>query len=149
MRRKYEDLKKGKDNLSYIEDAVKNKQKHAQLLNHLREKYDYKNKKVVYPNSKISKEELEEMKNSGNFIVGFESQIEEQIKEGRRKVDKYELLRSHIRNYHMLTQKEKRTVLGYIGARRGRDARKEFRKELSLLAQKIAYENKQKEEMKM
>ena len=148
MRRKYEDLKRGKDDLSYIEDAIRNKQKHAQLLNHLREKYDYKKKKVVYP-YQVSKEEFEELKKDENVLTGFESQIEEQIREGRRKVDKFELLRLHIKNYQMLTDKEKRTVLGYIGARRGRDARKQFRQELSLLAQKITYENKQREQLKM
>jgi large subunit ribosomal protein L47 len=139
MRRKYNDLRKGKDDLKYIEDAVRNKKKHDQLLNHLRSKYDYKNKRIIHKKNRYKPE------NKKNVIIKFNSQIEEQIKEGRKKVDKFELLRSHIINYQMLTQKEKRTVLGYIGARRGRDARKEFRKELSLLAQKINHEQKLRE----
>lgn len=147
MRRKYEDLKQGRDDLRYIEDAVANKQNHAELLAHLRDKYDYRNKKVINW-EKLSQADLDKLRESGreDTIVGFKSHFKEQIREKRAKVSKFELLRAHIRNYQMLTDKEKRTVLGYIGARRSRDARKQFRQELSLLAQKIAYENKQNEE---
>ena len=147
MRRKYDDLKRGIDDLSYIKDAVQNQQKHAELLEHLRSKYDYRNKRVINP-KKYSQKQLDHMRETrDDLIIGFNSQIQEQIREKRTKVDKFELLRSHIRNYQMLTQKEKRTVLGYIGARRSRDSRKLFREELSLLAQKIAFENKQKLEL--
>ena len=147
MRKKYEDLKKGKDDLAYIEEAVRNRKKHSRLMDHLRKKFDYRTKKVVNPRLH-SKEELEKMRQYSpqNLIIGFESHFEEQIRTKKKKVSKFELLRAHIKNYQMLTQKEKRMVLGYIGARRARDSRKEFRKELSLLAQKIFHENREKEE---
>ena len=116
IRKKYEDLKKGKDDLTYIEEEVQKKKKHKKLLQDLQEKYNYKTKKIINPKY-MSKEKLEELKNSEeNFIIGFESQIQEQIKNKQKKVSKFELLRSHIKNYQMLTEKEKKTVLGYIGA---------------------------------
>ena len=141
------DLKKGKDDLEYIEQAVRDKNRHKALLSHLREKYDYRNKKVIYPN-RVSKEKFDQLKeqNKNDFIFGFDSHFEKQLEEKRAKVSKFELLRAHVKNYQMLTPKEKRSVLGYIGARRSRDARKQFRKELSLLAQKIVYESKQAQE---
>lgn len=146
IRRKYQDLKKGQDDLKYIEEAVARKQKHTKLMAHLRERYDYRNKTVVN-HDRLSEKQLDRLreKKGDSMIVGFKSQIREQIREGRNKVSKFELLRAHIRNYQMLTDKEKRTVLGYIGARRARDSRKIFREELSLLAQKIAHENRQRE----
>ena len=108
IRKKYEDLKKGKDDLTYIEEEVQKKKKHKKLLQDLQEKYNYKTKKIINPKY-MSKEKLEELKNSEeNFIIGFESQIQEQIKNKQKKVSKFELLRSHIKNYQMLTEKEKK-----------------------------------------
>jgi len=40
-----------------------------------------------------------------------------------------------------LDLKARRVIVNYLNARRARDAKKEFIRELNLLAQKISYEN--------
>ena len=53
-----------------------------------------------------------------------------------------EILRAHIKNWGALDLKQRRVVLNMINARRARDAKSAFTREINLLAQKIAYENK-------
>lgn len=47
LRAKVRDLKKGKDNVSYIEEALRLKLKKENFKQYLKEKYDYKTKRVV------------------------------------------------------------------------------------------------------
>ena len=137
LRAKYHDLKRGIDNTDYIQQAVdiaKNKRDHKKYLD---EKYDYKNKRVV------KGEVTDAEKADNNVILGFKSGILEQLNSGNYKLSQDEILRSHVRNWKMLDLKQKRKLLGQINARRARDARGEFMKELNLLGQKIAYDKLQ------
>jgi len=136
LRAKYHDLKRGIDNIDYIKKALeieKNKKEHKAYLD---EKYDYKNKRVV-------KEPTDQDKSDPNVILGFKSGILEQLDSGNYKLSQQEILRSHVKNWKMLDLKQKRRLLGHINARRARDARGEFLKELNLLGQKIAYDKLQ------
>jgi len=42
-------------------------------------------------------------------------------------------LRAHIKNWRMLSLKQRRIVVNFLNARRAKDAKSEFYKELSLL----------------
>lgn len=135
IRAKYRDLKRGMDNTEYIKEALKldeDKQQHKQYL---ADTYDYKNKKILKKDEKI--EGLDENK----IIRQFESGFMEQIKSGRLKISQEEVLRSHVKNWKMLNLKQRRIILGFLNARRAKDAKSEFLKELNLLGQKIAFDN--------
>jgi large subunit ribosomal protein L47 len=141
LRAKYHDLKRGIDNTDYIKKALEIEAGKAQLKKYLDETYDYKNKKVV-------KNPEEAQPNDPNVILGFKSGILEQLNTGRYKLSQEEVLRSHVRNWKMLDLKQKRQVLGMINARRARDARSEFMKEINLLGQKLAYDKLQEQRAK-
>lgn len=138
MRAKYHDLKRGIDNTEYIKKAVEIETNKTQLKQYLDEKYDYKTKKIV-------KNPEESDLTDSNVLLGFKSGIIEQLNSGRYKISQEEVLRSHVRNWKMLDLKQKRKVLGVLNARRARDARSEFMKEINLLGQKIAYDKLQEE----
>jgi len=139
LRAKYHDLKRGIDNTDYIKKAVEIEKNKAELKKYLDEKYDYKNKKVIRNPEDVPAE------SNNDVIIGFKSGILEQLNSGRYKISQEEVLRSHIRNWKMLDLKQKRKVLGVLNARRARDAKNEFLKELNLLGQKIAYDKLQEQ----
>lgn len=142
LRAKYFALMTGKDNLDYISQLEKKKEEKEKLKAYLREKYDYKNKKVVHLDELDEEQHKEAMQNQDKFIVGFTNFVEEQLKHGTTKVSQEEILRAHIRNWRVLDFKQRRIVLNMLNARRARDAKSAFMTEINLLAQKIAYENK-------
>lgn len=135
IRAKYRDLKRGMDNTEYIKEALKLDEEKQQHKKYLAETYDYKNKKVV------KKDEKNENLDENKIIRQFESGFMEQIKSGRLKISQEEVLRSHVKNWKMLNLKQRRIILGFLNARRAKDAKSEFLKELNLLGQKIAYDN--------
>jgi large subunit ribosomal protein L47 len=51
-----------------------------------------------------------------------------------------EILRSHVKNWKSLNIRQRRIILGFLNARRSKDAKASFVKELKILGQKIAYE---------
>lgn len=134
---KYRDLKRGVDNIDYIKETVEIQKKKQALKEKLNEKYDYKNKKIAATDEKIP----ENKENS--FIKQFTSGFKEQLASGENKISQEEVLRSHIKNWKMLNLKQRRMVLGFLNARRAKDAKSEFLKELNLLGQKIAYDSAQ------
>lgn len=135
LRAKYADLKRGVDNLDYIKKAAEFDIKKKELKAYLNAKYDYKSKKEA--GSEVTQGERKE--------EGFKSGIIEQLNSGNLKITQEEVLRSHIKNWRMLDLKQRRIVLGALNARRARDAKSEFLKELNLLGQKIAYDNLQRQ----
>jgi large subunit ribosomal protein L47 len=142
LRAKYRDLRRGIDNTDYIKKAVEIETNRSNLNEYLDEKYDYKSKKIVKDQT------TSEGTPENSVILGFKSGILEQLNSGRFKISQEEVLRSHIKNWKMLDFKQKRRVLGVINARRARDAKSEFLKELDLLGQKIAYDNLQEQKFK-
>ena len=142
LRAKYFALMNGQDNLDYIKSFEKKKEEKDKLKAYLKEKYDYKNKKIVHLDELNEEQKKEALDNKNNYIVGFKNFIEEQLKQGKTQVSQEEILRAHIRNWQILDFSQRRIVLNMLNARRARDAKSAFVKELNLLAQKIAYENK-------
>ena len=67
--------------------------------------------------------------------------IDKQLEQGDYKLTSAEILGSHVKNWKVLSLKQRRIVLNLINARRAREAKSEFLKELSLLGQKIAYDD--------
>lgn len=67
--------------------------------------------------------------------------IEEQLNSGDYKLSNSEVLRAHVKNWRHLNLKQRRVVLNFMHARRSRESKREFIKELSLLGQKIAHDN--------
>lgn len=132
MREKYRDLRKGVDNTNYIQRAVDKINEKNEHKSYLAEKYDYKNKKIVPQDS--------EAPNDGTTIRQFSSIFQEQLKSGNHKISEEEVLRAHVKNWKMLNLKQRRIVINFLQARRARDAKKEFMKELDLLAQKIVHD---------
>lgn len=51
-----------------------------------------------------------------------------------------EILRAHITNWKSLNLKQRKIILGFLNARRAKDAKSTFVKELKVLGQKIAQE---------
>lgn len=51
-----------------------------------------------------------------------------------------EILKTHIKNWKSLNLKQRKIILGFLNARRSKDAKSTFVKELKILGQKIAYE---------
>jgi len=137
LRAKYSDLKRGVDNLDYIKRTVEFDTKKKELKAYLDEKYNYKTKKELATQEAQGGEKKSEQ--------GFQSGIIEQLNSGNYKITQEEVLRSHIKNWKMLDLKQRRVVLGALNARRARDAKSEFLKELNLLGQKIAYDNLQRQ----
>ncbi|KAL4470263.1 hypothetical protein ABPG74_011874 [Tetrahymena malaccensis] len=133
LRAKYRDLKRGIDNTDYIKQAAEIEQSKAQLKQELEEKYDYKNKKLV--------DASQEVEDENSVIRSFSSGFLKQLEEGRVKISQEEVLRSHVKNWKMLNMKQRRVVLNFINARRARDAKSEFLKELNVFAQKVAHDN--------
>lgn len=134
---KYRDLKRGVDNIEYIKEAIEIDKRKRESKEKIKGKYDYKNKKI----SKLNEEVPENEKN--NFIKEFTSSFKEQLSSNEYKISQEEVLRSHIKNWKMLNLKQRRVVLGFLNARRAKDAKAEFLKELNLLGQKIAFDNAQ------
>ena len=152
LRAKYHDLKRGVDNLDYLKKAIVIEQQKQAEKKYLDDKYDYKNKTIVKPGQNLQQISPDETSSAapeipeanGQVISGFHSGILEQLNTGRFKISQQEVLRMHIKNWKMLNLKQKRKVLALLNARRARDAKQEFLKELNLLGQKIAHDNKLK-----
>jgi large subunit ribosomal protein L47 len=51
-----------------------------------------------------------------------------------------EILKAHITNWKSLNLKQRKIILGFLNARRSKDAKSTFVKELKILGQKIAQE---------
>jgi hypothetical protein len=51
-----------------------------------------------------------------------------------------EILKSHVKNWKSLNLKQRKIILGFLNARRSQAAKAEFRKELRILGQKIAFD---------
>lgn len=51
-----------------------------------------------------------------------------------------EILKAHIKNWKSLNLKQRKILLGFLNARRSKDAKSTFVKELRILGQKIAEE---------
>lgn len=73
--------------------------------------------------------------------------IDKQLSTGVYKLSSSEILAAHVKNWKMLNLKQRRVVLNFINARRAREAKSEFLKELSLLGQKIAYDDIQRQRL--
>lgn len=142
LRAKYFALMNGHDNIDYIKNFEKKKEEKVQLKAYLKEKYDYRTKKVVHEDKLTEEQHQELADNQNKYIIGFTNYIEEQLKQGKTKVSQEEILRAHIRNWRILDFKQRRVVINMLNARRARDAKSAFIKEINLLAQKIAFENK-------
>lgn len=132
LRAKFEALRANEDNLAYIDEHQRREDQKAKLRETLREKYDYRNKRVTSPGEN----------KDGSTILTFKSQIAEQLKANKTRISQEEVLRAHVRNWRQLNIPQRRIVLGYLNAMRARDAKREFVKEINLLSQKIAYEEK-------
>lgn len=79
-------------------------------------------------------------------VPEFTSFFQQELESGRTlKPSQEEILRSHVKNWRQLSMKQRRTVLGFLNARRARDAKAEFVKELRQLGKKIAYEQSNKQ----
>ena len=140
LRAKYAELIKGKDDQEYLQQHVAREVSREKHKQYLREKYDYRRKRVV--NAETADPERLGKLGKDDYILTFKNSIEEQLKSNQSRVSQEEILRAHVRNWRMLDLKQRRVVLNYLNARRSRDAKSAFIKELNLLAQKIAYEEK-------
>lgn len=140
LRAKYQALLNKEDTLKYIEEIHEKELKQEKMKLALREKYDYRTKRVVDP-SRLSEDAKKDLDTS-QTILAFKNQIENQLKQNSTRISQEEILRSHVKNWKQLDLKQRRVVLGYLNAIRARDAKKSFLSELNLLSQKIAFENK-------
>ncbi|CAD8057059.1 unnamed protein product [Paramecium primaurelia] len=142
LRAKVRDLKLGKDDVSYIEEALNIKHKKENYKQYLREKYDYKNKPIVRLG-----ESLPEGKTEDQVIRQFKSTVQEQI-EASKPIPQDEILRSHVKNWFMLGPKQKRVIVNFLQARRARESKQLFLRELDLLGQKIRHDLQQYQQQK-
>ncbi|CAD8155296.1 unnamed protein product [Paramecium octaurelia] len=142
LRAKVRDLKLGKDDVSYIEEALRIKHKKEDYKQYLREKYDYKNKPIVRLG-----ESLPEGKTEDQVIRQFKSSVQEQI-ETAKPIPQDEILRSHVKNWFMLGPKQKRVIVNFLQARRARESKSLFLRELDLLGQKIRHDLQQYQQQK-
>ena len=140
LRAKFEALRKKKDDLKYIEGEVSLEDRKIQLKDYLRERYAYGKKKFINPEN-TNPEKLKSL-NKDDYIMTFKNQIEVQLSENKTRMSQEEVLRAHVKNWKVLNLKQRRVVLHYLNDRRSKDAKSAFIKELNLLAQKIAYEEK-------
>lgn len=141
LRSKFEAIRKGVDDTSYIDREVKLAEDKTKLHDYLRERYAYGRKKIINPENMT-----EEQRNKVNLdknIFSFKNHIQQQLAENRSQISQEEVLRAHVRNWAVLNLKQRRVVLQQINDRRSKDAKSEFVKEINLLAQKIAYEENQ------
>jgi large subunit ribosomal protein L47 len=67
----------------------------------------------------------------------FKSFWEYEMQIGERPLQE-EVLRSHVRNWKSLNLKQRKIILGFLNARRSKDAKAAFIKELKILGDKIA-----------
>lgn len=51
-----------------------------------------------------------------------------------------EILRAHVTNWRQLNLKQRKIILGFLNAKRSKDAKQQFVKELKILGQKIAHQ---------
>lgn len=144
LKRKARDLARDKNDTDYLQIYINLQNRKKQLKEHLKKKYDYKHNQIV-DKDQLSEEQLKEI-DPDKTIFKFTSSFMEQYHSGRRRISQEEVLRQHIKNWAELDLKTRRVVVNYLNARRARDAKKEFLRELSLLSQKIEYENKQEKE---
>lgn len=79
----------------------------------------------------------ERMKNSSQ--EQFKSFWEKEMTMDERPTQE-EILRAHVKNWKSLNLKQRKIILGFLNARRAKDAKSAFVKELKILGQKIAYE---------
>lgn len=138
LRRKFEAIRKGVDDTSYIDKEVKLMEDKQQLHDYLRERYSYGRKKII--NAENMTEEQQSKIDPDKSILTFKNHIQQQLAENRSQISQEEVLRAHVRNWAVLNLKQRRVVLQQINDRRSKDAKSEFIKEINLLAQKIAYE---------
>ena len=135
---KFRDLRRGVDNTEYIAEAVQKIKQKSEAKKILDKKYNYKVKKIAKIDEKVDEKEKD------SVVQQFKSGVEWQLDTQNFKISQEEVLRSHVKNWKMLNLKQRRIVLGFLNARRAKDAKSEFLKELNLLGQKIAYDNAQK-----
>ena len=135
---KFRDLRRGVDNTEYIAEAVQKIKQKTEAKKILDQKYNYKVKKIAKIDEKVDEKEKD------SVVQQFKSGVEWQLDTQNFKISQEEVLRSHVKNWKMLNLKQRRIVLGFLNARRAKDAKSEFLKELNLLGQKIAYDNAQK-----
>lgn len=135
---KFRDLRRGVDNTEYIAEAVQKIKQKTDARKRLDEKYNYKVKKIAKIDETVDEKEKD------SVVQQFKSGVEWQLDTQNFKISQEEVLRSHVKNWKMLNLKQRRIVLGFLNARRAKDAKSEFLKELNLLGQKIAYDNAQK-----
>eukprot|EP01017_Pseudomicrothorax_dubius_P009251 TRINITY_DN1310_c0_g1_i4.p2 TRINITY_DN1310_c0_g1~~TRINITY_DN1310_c0_g1_i4.p2 ORF type:complete len:299 (-),score=89.76 TRINITY_DN1310_c0_g1_i4:1321-2217(-) len=138
IRAKFKEMDLGKDNIDYIKKEVERLEKREAAKKDLDERFNYQGKVFLKPG-----ESPPEGVDPSKIVQGFSSGILEQLRTGRLKISQEEVLRSHVKNWKMLSLKDRRVLLGMINARRAKDAKSEFLKELNLLGQKIAYDNMQ------
>ena len=134
---KFRDLRRGVDNTEYIAEAVQKIKQKTEAKKILDQKYNYKVKKIAKIDEKVDEKEKD------SVVQQFKSGVEWQLDTQNFKISQEEVLRSHVKNWKMLNLKQRRIVLGFLNARRAKDAKSEFLKELNLLGQKIAYDNAQ------
>lgn len=72
-----------------------------------------------------------------NKIGKFSSFWDYEMSIGERPLQE-EVLRTHIRNWRSLNLKQRKIILGFLNARRSKDAKAAFIKELRILGDKIA-----------
>ncbi|CAD8059920.1 unnamed protein product [Paramecium primaurelia] len=142
LRAKVRDLRLGKDDVSYIEEALNIKHKKENYKQYLKEKYDYKNKPIVRLG-----DSLPEGKTEDQVIRQFKSTVQEQI-QAAKPIPQDEILRSHVKNWFMLGPKQKRVIVNFLQARRARESKQLFLRELDLLGQKIRYDLQQYQQQK-
>lgn len=94
---KYIELTKDKNDTDYIQKYI-NKQNALQKHKaNLRQKYDYKNKKIV-DRSKLSQKQLNNI-DSDSTIFKFTSSFQDQYERDVKKISQEEILRQHIKNW--------------------------------------------------
>ncbi|KAM3145951.1 39S ribosomal protein L47 [Paramecium bursaria] len=89
LRAKIRDLKKGKDDISYIEEAVKIQQKKDNFKQYLKQQYNYAKKEVIPQNQDLKQGQTEE-----DVIRQFKSTVHQQILQAI-KIPQEEVLRKH------------------------------------------------------
>ncbi len=72
-----------------------------------------------------------------NKLKNFKSFWEYEMSIGERPLQE-EILRTHVRNWKSLNLKQRKIILGFLNARRAKDAKTAFIKELKILGDKIA-----------
>ena len=146
LRSKYSELKKGRDNLDYITQMIEYEKSKLEHRQHLKTKYDYAAKSLLAADAEVPPaHQLPEGKTEQDVVRQFKSFVDRQLETGDYKVSSQEVLQAHIKNWKMLSLRQRRVMLSLINARRARESKAEFLKELSLLGQKLAHDDLQRQ----